>query len=326
VNASPPESPQPGQSTVPSGLLIRQAGLGDASIIYDEPPRRAAPNVQARDLEIMRALWRYDVLTTSQIGVVWWPGRHPSRAQVRLAELTAAGLLARFRPLLQRGTHKWIYQLARDGFRLAQRCYGTDGAYIDEEARWTERRAVEMRRVEHDLRVNAWMLSYRHLVGRQRMVDWLGRREARVEPVGAGEATPGITPGAAALLALDLRSAPLEILVELVRDERPVRLAERLRRYDGLLGDWWPSVPRFRSSERPPAAMFIAPSYRAADNLIRVGDEEFTSEAARSRVLFSAEPDIQRGSLRAWMLPETPPELRASNELAAREVTLPGHA
>jgi len=324
-----------------SGTLgPRQESLAGAPIVYDRVQRRPAPQLQARDLEIMRALWRYDFLTTSQIGAEWWAGCHHSRPQIRLAELTGAGLLTRFRPLVRRGTHQWIYQLARAGFREAQRCYGPDGAYIDETLRWSERRAVDMRAVEHELRVNEWMLAYRRVVG-GRVVDWLGRREARAAPAEA-ERDPqteamAVAPDAAALIELNPRSAPLELLVELEREERPVRLAERLRRYDALLSEWWRSVPRFRLGERAPAVLFVAPSYRNAERLLRAADVELVKPApegavppaqaeapAREQALFCAEPDVQRGSLRAWMLPAQPPGARGSEDFTAREVRLPG--
>lgn len=310
------------------GMALRQAELGDVPIIYDRQRRKAAPQLQARDLEIMRALWRYDFLTTSQIGVEWWAGCHPSRPQIRLAELNGAGLLARFRPLVRRGTHQWIYQLARDGFRAAQQREGPDGPYLDEAVRWSDRWAVDMRRVQHQLRANGWMLAYRRLL-EGAAVDWLGRRESRVAPEGDAEAA-GATPDAAALIELDPRAAPLELLIELARDERPARLVQRLRHYAGLLSGTWKAVPRLRRAERPPAVAFVGGGYRDVDRLLRTADTELVHGSAdesariRERVLFCAEADVHTGSLRAWMLPPEPPAARTSPEFTAREVRLPG--
>lgn len=311
-------------------MALRQPELGDVPIIYDRQPRRSVPQLQARDLEIMRALWRYDFLTTSQIGVEWWAGNHASRPQIRLAELSGAGLLARFRPLVRRGTHQWIYQLARDGFRAAQQREGPDGVYVEEGARWSDRWAVDMRRVQHQLRVNGWMLAYRHVLGTA-AIDWLGSREAGAAPERDDDEGAGVAPDAGALIELDPRAAPLELLIELARDERPARLADRLHRYLEFLGGGWRAVRRPRRAERPPAVAFVARGYRDVDRLLRAADVELTGDPGsdaigevRERVLFCAEPDLHTGSLRAWTLPPEPPASRASPEFTAREVRLPG--
>lgn len=319
------------RSTQPPGMALRQPELGDVPIVYDKASHKSPPQLQARDLEIMRGLWRYDFLTTSQIGFEWWAGCHPSRPQIRLAELSGAGLLARFRPLVRRGRHQWIYQLARDGFRAAQQREGPAGPYVDPAVRWSDQWAVDMRRVQHQLRVNGWMLAYRRLLGAD-AIDWLGRREARIAPDAADDAEPtGVAPDAAVLIELDPRAAPLELLVELAREERPIRLAERLNRYCRLLDEGWRSLPRARRADQPPAAVFIGAGYRDVERLIRAADTELAESAsdatgagARERLLFCAEPDVHTGSLRAWMLPSEPAGGRAAGEFTAREVRLPG--
>ena len=77
------------QGPAPPGMALRQAALGDVPMVYDQANGKRPPQLQARDLEIMRALWRYDLLTTNQIGFAWWEGRHPSRAQIRLSPVVA---------------------------------------------------------------------------------------------------------------------------------------------------------------------------------------------------------------------------------------------
>lgn len=302
------------------GLALRHTGLAGTPIFYDSPQRRPAPQLQARDLEIMRALWRYTFLSTSQIGETWWADNHPSRPQIRLSELAAAGLLLRFRPLVKRGTHQWIYQLARHGFRAAQSSYGPEGTYIHETERWSERRAGDMQRVEQILRVNGWMLAYRFAVG-ARLLDWLGPREARTTRRDeAKQDDVAVSPDAAALLDLDPGSPALELLVELDRDERPVRLTERLRRYDDLLTESWRSVPRLQGAGQAPAVLFIAEGYRQVDRLLRAADPVIT---ARSKLLFCAEPDLHRGDPRAWTLPPKTPDQRDSEDFTAIQVALP---
>lgn len=279
-------------------------------------------------MEIMRALWRYTFLTTSQIGDTWWQDRHPSRPQIRLTDLAGAGLLLRFRPLVKRGTHQWIYQLARDGFRAAQRSYGPEGTYIREDARWSERRAADMPSVEHVLRVNGWMLAYSLVLG-ERLLDWRGPREA---PAGSGEAEDvAVTPDGSGLIDVGPEAAPLELLVELGRAERPIRLTERMRRYDRLLSVGWRSVSRFQRAGSPPAVVFIARGYRDVDRLLRAADSavvtrlhaDVVGAPARSRLIFCAEPDLHRGDLRAWMLPPQIPDERGSADFTAVEISLP---
>jgi hypothetical protein len=310
-------------SRVRPGLALKRGDIAGAPIVYDDPPLRRAPQLQARDMEIMRALWRYTFLTTSQIGETWWPNRHPSRPQIRLSELAGARLLSRFRPLVKRGTHQWVYQLARDGFRAAQQAFGPEGEYIQESARWTERRAADMLTVEQILRVNGWMLAYRLAIG-GRLLDWRGAREARAAPPEEGDsaAPVGVTPDAAAVIDLGPESPPLEVLVEVTREERPVRLTERLRRYDALLSHWWRSVPRFQQASGPPAVVLVARGYGDVDRLMRASDRVLAG-ASRSRLIFCAEPDLHRGRLRAWMLPTQTADQRGSEEFTATEIVLP---
>jgi hypothetical protein len=135
---------------------------------------------QARDLEILRALWRYRFLLTSQIAREWWPGKSLYAAQRRLLRMTAAGWVTRFRPRLSKGKHEWIYQLDRKGFDLGKRCWGLDGPYIEAEAKWRPRHITDYSVVEHDLQVNAWVMAYRALVG-DHLIDWLGPDQGRID-------------------------------------------------------------------------------------------------------------------------------------------------
>jgi len=135
----------------------------------------------------MLALWRFDFLTTSQIGAAWWAGRDASRPRDRLARLAEVGLLRRCRPLVRRGTNEWIYSLARSGFdRLRDEAVG-----VTQDARFSERR-LQTHRTEHVLRVNDWLLAYAALTG-HRLTDWRGSREA--QPVCAdAPCVEGMTP------------------------------------------------------------------------------------------------------------------------------------
>src|SRR5919109_2623447 len=135
---------------------------------------------QARDLEILRALWRYRFLLTSQIAEEWWPRKSLYAAQRRLLRMTAADWVTRFRPRLSKGKHEWIYQLDKKGFELAKTSWGLDGRYIEEGAKWRERQVREYSVVEHDLQVNAWGRAYRKLAGDQ-VIDWIGPDQGRID-------------------------------------------------------------------------------------------------------------------------------------------------
>jgi hypothetical protein len=279
--------------------------------------------VQSRDREIMGALWRFDFLTTSQVASMWWEDRDVSRARDRLAQLATAGLLARNRPLARLGTREWIYRLAPAGFRELQR----DGLAVTEDPRWSERR-VQMRRVDHVLRVNDWLIAYAGLVD-HRMADWRGPREARSVAAGtpaSDEPAPTlVSPDAAAVLRIG-NGAAITLLVELTRPERPIRLAERLRHHASLVG----LSPRL-AGEPVRGTIFVAPTLAAVEQLVRMADRELAIPdeiaavpTARERIVFCARSDVRRGSRRAWLLPAQPPERRASPDLTALEVSLPG--
>jgi hypothetical protein len=138
------------------------------------------PEPQARDLELLRALHRYRYLSTSLIARTWWRDCHPTRAQVRLRRMFDAGWVDRMRPRLARGSHEWIYRLAKPGFLLGQTYRRGNDTYIPRDAKWRADEVADLDYVWHDLDVNEWMLSYADLL-RDRLEDWLGPSEARLE-------------------------------------------------------------------------------------------------------------------------------------------------
>ena len=58
------------------------------------------------------------------------------------------------------------------------------------------------------------------------------------------------------------------------------------------------------------------------DALLRAADVVLQG-AARTRLLFCAEPDLHRGDPRAWMLPPHPPGQRGAAHFTATVVALP---
>jgi hypothetical protein len=239
------------------------------------------PEPQQRDLEILRALHRYGYLTTSQIADAWWPGCHLTRAQVRLRRMHDAGWIDRLRPRLERGSHEWIYYLARKGFALGQSYVRGEQPYIPREAKWRPRDVVDLDYVWHDLELNDWMLAYARLLG-EGLDDWLGPTEAAVEIestfdsslrrhvrltadrvardlLGGSDLQLGkelwpVFPDASVLVADPDGGPPTEVLVEYDRTRRPAKNVEKFRRYDTLLTIGWRAVQRFSSRAAEKAA------------------------------------------------------------------------
>jgi len=55
-----------------------------------DPQVAARLEPQVRDLEIVRALWRHEVLLLSHLWQEWWPDRATRAAQLRLVRSTRA--------------------------------------------------------------------------------------------------------------------------------------------------------------------------------------------------------------------------------------------
>lgn len=268
------------------------------------------PEPQQRDLEILRALYRYRYLTTRQIAETWWPGCHLTRAQVRLRRMHEAGWIDRIRPRLERGSHEWIYLLAREGFRLGQAYVRGETSYIPADAKWCPRDAVDLDYVWHDLEVNDWMLAYTRLLG-ERLDDWLGPAEARIEIESAydpsrrrharltadhvsphatfahelrlGDELWPVFPDASAVLADTDADPPCELLIEYDRTGRPTKNVEKFRRYDTLLTVGWRAVERLRAlSPEPgwtaPAVVVFVCQPGNLESFMEVADAEVTGE------------------------------------------------
>ena len=330
------------------------------------PPKELAEELepQARDLEILRALWRYRFLLTSQIAREWWSGKSLWAAQKRLLRMTAAGWVTRFRPRLWKGKHEWVYQLARKGFELGRTCRGLDGPYIPSEAKWRPRHVNDYRVVQHDLQVNAWVMAYRRLIGDE-VADWLGPEQGRLDvptryvdrrfkPMTLEHAQyempdnrsirdlrlasfAPVVPDATLMLELDEGERRFELLVELDRTARPTKNVDKLRRYDALITAWWRGADRYRGAEEPPTVVFVCADEQHALSLMRAADREVTGRHSRydgrpmgwpspgrERMLFAAERDVHRESLRAWILPPHPGAQEEPHEFWARQLSLPG--
>lgn len=318
------------------------------------------PEPQQRDLEILRALHRYRYLTTRQIAKTWWPGCHLTRAQVRLRRMHDAGWIDRVRPRLERGSHEWIYLLARDGFRLGQSYVRGADSYIPADAKWRPRDALDLDYIWHDLEVNDWMLAYTRQLGSHE-ADWLGPAEARIEIESAYDpakrrhvrlTVDRVSPRATYVndLALGDELWPAfpdasvvfddyELLVEYDRTGRPTKNVEKLRRYDTLLTIGWRAVERLRELSpdpgwSPPLVVVFVCQPGKVESFMQVADVEVTGllgsylsskhlRPGREGIVFCDVADIESGDLRAWRLPEEPPAARTTGDFAPRETQLP---
>jgi hypothetical protein len=281
---------------------------------------------QGRDLEIIRALWRYRFLLTSQIKREWWPGKSLYAAQRRLLRMTAAGWVTRFRPRLSKGRHEWVYQLDLKGFDLGKRCWGLDGPYIEAETKWRPRRVTEYSVVEHDLQANAWAMAYRELVGDQ-VIDWLGPDQGRIEvptiyephkrrfrPIDTEDARyeddryrrprdlrlehfAPVVPDATLTIYSKASANELDLLVELDRTRRPTKNQYKFHRYDAFLTAWYQMTDRYRHF-RMPWVVFVCPGKEDAMNLMRTADREVTGRLARP----GTRPETWRAPARERML------------------------
>jgi hypothetical protein len=335
--------------------------LRDRRPFPEKLARDLAP--QARDLEIIRALWRYRFLLTSQIARDWWPGKSLYAAQRRLLRMTAAGWVTRFRPRLSKGKHEWIYELDRKGFELGKKWRGLEGPYVDPDAKWRPRHVTEYSVVAHDLQVNAWVMAYRQLAA-EAMLDWRGPDEGRLDvpktyedrryrPVTDHDASrelpnyrrvrdlkldhfAPVFPDATITLYSDERGTELDLLVELDRTRRPTKNLTKLRRYDAFLSAWWRLTERYQHVAACPYVVFVCPGEDEAMSLMRAADSEVTGRhaspgtapdtwrsPARERMLFAAEEDVHDGFAGAWALPRRAPGEREEADFWALEANLP---
>jgi protein involved in plasmid replication-relaxation len=315
---------------------------------------------QPRDLEILRALWRYEALLLSQIWREWWGEKDIRAAQQRLKRLAAAGWLRRFSLRLDIGAQQPGYVLARPGFVAGQNHRGPNGSYIPRKARWRERRLADHSVLGHLLQTNAWVLAYRRQLG-EHAIEWRGEPEGRLEAptklaegrrvaIGADDIElerysyvrdlkedefGRVWPDATLTLDMPRQGRRFDLMIELDRTQSPAKNLDKFRRYDALITAWWRRVERYRRLGEAPAAVFVCVDEEHVLTFAHAADQEVTGRLGRpgtsdeswpypgrERMLFVSERDVHEGSLRAWKLPVEPS--RGRGELELREVRLPG--
>jgi Replication-relaxation len=353
----------PSQSEIPlSYAVVHRTDV--TGLIWDKVPRDAGVaerlEPQARDLEIVRALWRYEVLLLTQLWQHWWPENDVRAARKRLKRLLDAGWFRRFQLRGPRNGHEAGYVLARHGFLAGQSHRGPDGPYIPAGARWQERSLADYRAMEHLLQTNAWVLAFRTRVA-EHAVDWLGEHEGRLEvPTKLSDGRRiaieaedlkleryqrvrdlrsrefrSVCPDATVCMDMPAAGRSFDLMIELDRTKRPAKNFDKFRRYDALITAWWKRIERFRRMGEPPAVVFVCVDEDQAFAFMSAAEGEITGRLARpgtaqsswprpgrERTLFVAERDVHEGNLRAWKLPAEP--AMGATDLPVREVRLPG--
>jgi hypothetical protein len=126
----------------------------------------------------------------------------------------------------------------------------------------------------------------------------------------------------------------LDILYELERSDRPDLQSkhDKLRNYDGFLCGWATTIAPYKALKEPPWGLIICPDQEALERWIAEADRLLTGRLSpygaaltdaiwvgRERLFFCIERDIHERSLRAFRVPEHPPDARRQ----LREATAP---
>ena len=197
----------------------------------------------------------------------------------------------------------------------------------------------------HDLHALSWAIEFHRIVGEAATDYWRTPRYATgrfpVPQIGNGHRRHPITAaelpvpeGHAVLdlapfreikpdLALELRlpeqRLTFDLLVELDLTGRPSYNHDKLKAYDAFLTGWAMSHPRYRALGTRPAVVFVFRDHRTALACAKEANPLLTGRSGpmgaagrqwdfvgRQHLFFAAEPDIHRGSLRAFALPDRP--------------------
>jgi hypothetical protein len=303
--------------------------------------------LRQRDLAIVRDVWRYHFLTTTQLRELWWPGRSVQAARRRLVKIFRAGYLDRFRPYSPRGSYEWTYFLSAAGHRLLR-----DMGVIDLGARFKPRDVFDYGRALHDIQLNAWVLAYRRLLGTA-LLDWHGEhqltppRTARqaqlhlsdswsVEGLRDPRPRP-VVPDAALEIAHGGWESPRLFLIEYDRTSRIDKNFDKFRRYDAFLAWWWRHTHLGACGEAP-YVLFICQDDEQRDDFLARADGELTAHlwhpsstvdqheyVGRRRILFCDERDAYFGRLHGRRLAPYPPghPARLGHDAQVRGVKLP---
>jgi hypothetical protein len=202
-----------------------------------------ATRVTARDRAICETLYEHHVLTAPQLAQLHF--NSPERARQRLVALQRLGVLERFRPHREQGSHPYHYLLDRLGAQLVASQRGIDVADLD----WTRAKTLRL----------ATSIQLQHLVEASgffcRLAHALHHTPGAGPPVWWGQRRCGhawgdlVRPDGHARLTLP--TGQLDVWLEWDRGTEPHdRLRDKLDRYEELA----------LALEHPLTLLFVAPS------------------------------------------------------------------
>ncbi len=299
-----------------------------------------------RDVKLLAALRRHKFLTTPQVLELMWGGCSGQAGRRRLVQLFRAGYIDRFRPFAQRGSYPWTYHLARGGHQVLQRA-----GIVPAAERHATREVYDYRYVLHELHLNAWVLAWRRLLGRD-LLAWEG--ETQIDPP-AGMRSPqlrldervsaeGLKDPRAKQLRPDDRlmiarpdGSERTFLIEYDRTRRVDKNFEKFRRYDAFACWWWRHTQYVDAGELP-YIVFVCQDEEHRDLFLGAADGELRGYhwdpsapaaghhfAGRQQTLFVVEGQMQRGQAVAYRVAPFPPghAARTGKDAQVRGVRLP---
>lgn len=311
-------------------------------------PKRIEP--ERRHLEALAALHRLSLAYGSQLGRLCWPGVSDTTRNNVLKAMFSAGWVDRgyIRERGIGGRPKRFYALSKAGFEVGKAYAGPRRPYIPDDATWKATRLEAFKNAIHDLHVAGWLVAFHAIVGRF-VPDWYGEKHGLVVPqrpvkdkwrrieLDDVEKTLGAEARGVRNLKLDhFPPVKPDLTVELEAPQRLDMLVEldvsgdpstdhnvkKLRRLDAL-PVWARLHPRYRAHGEPPIAVFVVEDEPTMRKFLDRADVEMTGAISRKgdreadwaypgreRTYFCCERDVHMGSLRAWQLPELPPEVR----------------
>jgi protein involved in plasmid replication-relaxation len=228
-----------------------------------------AAHVTDRDRAICQALYEHRVLTATQLAQLHFTSLE--RARKRLALLHQLGVLERFRPHREQGSHPYHYLLDRLGAQLVAAQRGVDLADLD----WTRAKTLRLAtstQLQHLIEASGFFTRLAQALRQMpnaALLAWTGQRRC------AQRWGDLVRPDGHARLALP--TGRLQIWLEWDRGTEPhARLHDKLDRYEELA----------LALEEPLTLLFVAPGERRErhirDGLRPAGEvRALTTTAAR---------------------------------------------
>jgi protein involved in plasmid replication-relaxation len=230
---------------VPAGAAPRRAD--DALAV------QLAAHVTDRDRAICDALYEHRVLTATQLAQLHFTSIE--RARKRLAVLHQLGVLERFRPHREQGSHPYHYLLDRLGAQLVAAQRGLDQTNLDWARAKTLRLAISAQ-LAHLIEASGFFTRLAQALRQTsgaRLLEWSGQRRC------ARRWGDLVRPDGHAHLALP--TGRLQIWLEWDRGTEPhARLRDKLDRYEELA--------LALALEPPLLLLFVAPGERRERHII----------------------------------------------------------